>query len=247
MFVDRAGHLRPDQPVNVDEELRRQREDPVLAEDVPRTVEADRVAELVSVGVRLDVGRRRLLDADPDDRQTAIPILGGETAQDRRLLLARRAPGREEVEPDDLAAEGLERDGLAVEVRELVGTAVAEIDAELRCLLARLESLGRCLADDERGRQRIDKIGRVRGVAERRRDRHADDRHDEDGERSDQQLSAAERADEPMAGTSMRECRALGVGRHALRSPSGTGNSAAGAGAGRAPSRRRWPTRAARR
>ena len=79
----------------------------------PAAVEADRVAQSISIGVRLDVGRRRLLDADPDDLEPALAVRVGERAQDRRLLLAWRAPRREEVQPDDLAAEVGEPDRLA--------------------------------------------------------------------------------------------------------------------------------------
>ena len=141
-LVDRAVEHELDHAVRVDEELGRQREHPVRPQDVPGAVEADRVVELVAVGVRADVGRRRLLDADADDREAAVAVLRVERAQDRRLLLARRAPRRPEVEPDDLAAEVVEPDRLAVEVGQLVGRAVDEGRGELGRRLARLAGPG---------------------------------------------------------------------------------------------------------
>ena len=205
-------------PFGVDEELGRQREHPVGPQDVAGAIEADRVVELVAVGVRADVGRRRLLDADADDREPPVAVLRVERAQDRRLLLARRAPRRPEVEPHDLAAEGVEPDRPAVEVGQLVGGAVDEGRRELGRRLARPQALGRRLADDERGGLGVDEVRADRGVAERGRDRDADDRHDRDRHGAEQQLAAAERADQAVALALVAEPGSL-LGHGPLRWP----------------------------
>ena len=213
----------------------------------PEAVEADGVAESIPIGVRLHVGGGRLLDADADDLETAIAVLVRERAQDRGLLLAWRAPRGEEVQPHDLAPKGGERDRFAVEVLELVRGAVAEVDRELGCRRARLQAFGRLVADDERRRQRVDEVWCIGRVAKGRRHGDPEDRDDEHGDRPGEQLAAAERPDQPMAGALVGERRPLGLGRHAIRSPSGTGSSAAAGEAGRAPSRHRSPTPATRR
>ena len=82
---------------------RRQAPQPVVPEDLAGQVGADLVVELVALGVRPDVVRARLLDADPDDLQAAVAVAVGDVAEDRRLRLARRAPRGEEVDPDGLA------------------------------------------------------------------------------------------------------------------------------------------------
>ena len=71
---------------------------------------------------------------------------------------------------------------------------------QLGCRRARLEALGRRLADDERRRERVDEVGPVRGIAERRGDGDPDDRDDQHGDRAGEQLAAAERPDQPVAG-----------------------------------------------
>ena len=133
-----------------DEELRRQGVDPVQVEDVRRGVEGDRVLEPVPVRVLAHVVDRRLLDGDPHDGEPLVAVPLVHLAQDRGLRLARRTPGRPEVEPDQLAAQVLEPDRVAVEVEELPGRAVGVGPLELGREVAGLEA-GLRLADEERG------------------------------------------------------------------------------------------------
>src|SRR4026207_920780 len=104
------------------------------------------------------------------------------------------------------------------------------------------------LADDERRRQRVDQVRIVGRVAEWGRHGDPDDGDHKHGDRAEQELTPAERADEAVSSSLMGEGRprtlrgALAVARHEIRSPSGTGSSAASGEAGRAPSRRRSQT-----
>ena len=76
-LVQRRPDQRGDDAVRVDEHVGRQAVALVGVEDRPGGVEADRVAQLVSLGVCLDVRRGRFLDADRDEDQAAIPVALG--------------------------------------------------------------------------------------------------------------------------------------------------------------------------
>ncbi len=152
----------------------------------------------------------------PDDLEPAIAVPVRELAQDRHLLLARRAPGREEVQPDDLAAERVEADGLPVEVDELVGRAIGLRDGELGRRGAGQQAVRRRRAQDVRRGPRDDRIGTQSGRAQRRGHDHQQDGDHGDGEGREQQLTAAERADQAVLGWLVGELRP-GVGHVALK------------------------------
>ena len=142
-LVERGADDRLDDPVRVDEDLGREPVCLVFVEDRAGSVEADRVSELVAVGVGLNVRRRRLLNADGDQDQAPVAVALGHLAQDWDLRLAGRAPRRPEVDPDRLAVQVRQADRVAMQVRQLVRRAVAERDRELRGGRAHLEAFRR--------------------------------------------------------------------------------------------------------
>ena len=73
-----------------------------------------------------------------------VAVRLGDVAQDGRLRLARRAPGRPEVEPDELAAQVREADRVGRRGRSAVpSTPSSRVDRQLRREVARAEALRR--------------------------------------------------------------------------------------------------------
>ena len=56
------------------------------------------------------------LHVDGEDDQPVVAVAGGEAVHQREFVLARRAPGRHEVDPDRLAAQVREVDRAAADL-----------------------------------------------------------------------------------------------------------------------------------
>ena len=111
---------RAQPPLPVDDEGDRQAEDAAPAPGDLLVAERDPVgdAELLP---ELQDRLGRLVEGDPDDLEAGAAVLLRERDELRRLRPARRAPGRPEVDDDDLAAERGEVELLPVAVAEAEG------------------------------------------------------------------------------------------------------------------------------
>ena len=121
----------------------RQGEYPVQVEDIRGQVCGHRVGQAVATGVRPDIGRVRLLDADPDERQAAIPVALEGVAQDRCLRLTGGAPGGPEIDPDALAAQIGQANRPTVHVGQRPGRPIGAGSGQLRRQAARPQAHGR--------------------------------------------------------------------------------------------------------
>ena len=150
---DGADVLPADHAPPVDHERLGHPVDPVVDRDLPGGIGRVREGEAEALD-ELQRGRLLVLDRDAEHHhaQRLSPPPAG--LEDRRLLVARRvAPGRPEVQDDDLAAMALQADSLAVERRQREGGGRAADQGRGDGAGVRTEAVGEEAHDGERGQR----------------------------------------------------------------------------------------------